>query len=40
LWHEGSIVLVEGKVRERADQMQVTCDRASQYELKAPPMTP
>jgi len=33
LWQEGSIVLVEGKVRERADQMQLTCDRAVRYTL-------
>ena len=33
LWQEGNIVLVEGKVRERADQMQLTCDRAVRYEL-------
>jgi DNA polymerase-3 subunit alpha len=33
LWQEGSILLVEGKVRERADQLQVTCDRASRLEL-------
>ena len=38
LWQEGNIVLVEGKVRERADQMQVTCDRATRYELNAPPL--
>ncbi|MCL2149412.1 MAG: DNA polymerase III subunit alpha [Dehalococcoidia bacterium] len=33
LWQEGNIVLVEGRVRERADQMQLTCDRAVRYEL-------
>jgi DNA polymerase-3 subunit alpha len=32
LWQEGNIVLVEGKVRERADQMQLTCDKAARYE--------
>jgi DNA polymerase III subunit alpha len=33
LWQEGSIVLVEGRVRERADQLQLVCDRAMRYEL-------
>ena len=39
LWQEGSIVLVEGKVRERADQMQLVCERAMRYEL-APATSP
>jgi DNA polymerase-3 subunit alpha len=35
LWQEGNIVLVEGRVRERADQLQLVCDRAMRYELNA-----
>jgi DNA polymerase-3 subunit alpha len=31
LWVEGSIVLVEGKVREREGRIQLNCDRAEQY---------
>jgi len=33
LWQEGSILLVEGKVRERADQIQIVCDRVSRYDI-------
>jgi DNA polymerase-3 subunit alpha len=34
LWSEGSILLVEGKVRERADQMQIVCDTVRRYDLE------
>ncbi|MGA3093880.1 MAG: OB-fold nucleic acid binding domain-containing protein, partial [Dehalococcoidales bacterium] len=33
LWCEGNILLVEGKVRERADQMQIVCERVRRYDL-------
>jgi len=33
-WVEGNILLVEGKVRERADQMQIVCDRVRRYDLE------
>ena len=32
LWQEGNIVFIEGKVRERADQMQITCEQAKRYD--------
>jgi DNA polymerase-3 subunit alpha len=32
LCREGSILLVEGKVRERGDQLQVVCERVSKYD--------
>ncbi|MCL2707089.1 MAG: DNA polymerase III subunit alpha [Dehalococcoidia bacterium] len=32
-WTEGSVLLVEGKVRERADQVQVVCERVWRYDL-------
>ncbi|RJO62968.1 MAG: DNA polymerase III subunit alpha [Dehalococcoidia bacterium] len=34
LWCEGNILLVEGKVRERADQMQIVCERVRRYDLE------
>jgi DNA polymerase-3 subunit alpha len=34
LWQEDSILLVEGKVRERADQMQIVCERVRRYDLE------
>jgi DNA polymerase-3 subunit alpha len=34
LWQEGNILLVEGKVRERADQMQIVCERVRRYDLE------
>ena len=34
LWQEGAILLVEGKVRERADQMQIVCERVRRYDLE------
>jgi DNA polymerase-3 subunit alpha len=34
LWVEGSILLVEGKVRERADQLQIVCERVRRYDLE------
>jgi DNA polymerase-3 subunit alpha len=37
IWQEGEIVLVEGKVRERSDQMQLICDRVSRYDLEGAP---
>jgi DNA polymerase-3 subunit alpha len=33
LWCEGNILLVEGKVRERAYQMQIVCERVRGYDL-------
>ena len=39
LWQEGNILLVEGKVRERADQMQLTCDQVMRYNLPEPETT-
>jgi DNA polymerase-3 subunit alpha len=32
-WVEGNILLVEGKVRERADQLQIVCERVWRYDL-------
>ncbi|MDY6907274.1 MAG: DNA polymerase III subunit alpha [Chloroflexota bacterium] len=32
LWAEGTIVLVEGKVRARGDRVQLSCERARRYE--------
>jgi DNA polymerase-3 subunit alpha len=37
LWEEGSIVLVEGKVRVRNDQVQLSCDNVRQYQLETAP---
>ncbi|MCL2140977.1 MAG: DNA polymerase III subunit alpha [Dehalococcoidia bacterium] len=34
IWHEGNIVMVEGKVRERADQLQIVCEKAWRYDLE------
>jgi len=34
LWQEGNILLIEGKVRERADQMQIVCERVRRYDLE------
>ncbi len=39
IWQEGEILLVEGKVRERADQMQIICDRVGRYGLESAPAT-
>jgi DNA polymerase-3 subunit alpha len=36
VWQDGNILLVEGKVRERADQMQIVCERVSRYDLETP----
>jgi DNA polymerase III subunit alpha len=33
LWTEGSILLVEGRVRQRADQLQIVCDHVRRYDL-------
>jgi DNA polymerase-3 subunit alpha len=35
LWIEGNILLVEGRVRERADQMQIVCERVRRYDLES-----
>jgi DNA polymerase-3 subunit alpha len=40
LWEEGSIVLVEGKVRVRNDQVQLSCDNVRQYQLETAPEAP
>ena len=32
LCQEGNILLIEGKVRERGDQLQIVCERASRYD--------
>ena len=37
LWEEGSIVLVEGKVRLRNDQLQLSCDNIRRYQLDSVP---
>jgi len=37
LWQEGNILLVEGKVRMRDDQIQLSCDNVSRYELEPSP---
>ncbi|NQT31768.1 MAG: DNA polymerase III subunit alpha, partial [Deltaproteobacteria bacterium] len=34
LWQEGNILLVEGKVRMRDDQVQLSCDNVRRYELE------
>jgi DNA polymerase-3 subunit alpha len=34
LWQEGNILLVEGRVRERGDQMQIVCERVRRYDLE------
>jgi DNA polymerase-3 subunit alpha len=34
IWQEGNILLVEGKVRERGDQMQIVCERVRRYDLE------
>jgi DNA polymerase-3 subunit alpha len=41
LWQEGNILLVEGKVRMRDDQVQLSCDNVRRYELEpSPPEAP
>jgi len=35
VWAEGNVLLVEGKVRERADQLQIICERARRYDLES-----
>ena len=35
LWQEGDILLVEGKVRLRNDQVQLNCDRVRRYQPEA-----
>jgi DNA polymerase-3 subunit alpha len=40
LWQEGSIVLVEGKVRVRNDRVQLSCDNVRRYQLEAAPEEP
>ncbi len=37
LWQEGNILLVEGKVRMRNDQVQLSCDNVRRYELEPSP---
>ncbi|MFC1897318.1 DNA polymerase III subunit alpha [Chloroflexota bacterium] len=37
LWQEGDILLVEGKVRLRNDQVQLNCDRVRHYQTEASP---
>ncbi len=37
LWQEGNILLVEGKVRMREDQVQLSCDNVRRYELEPSP---
>jgi len=37
LWQEGNILLVEGKVRMRDDQVQLSCDNVRRYELEPSP---
>jgi DNA polymerase-3 subunit alpha len=34
LWQEGNILMVEGKVRMRDDQVQLSCDNVRRYELE------
>jgi DNA polymerase-3 subunit alpha len=41
LWQEGNILLVQGKVRMREDQVQLSCDNVRRYELEpSPPEEP
>jgi len=40
LWQEGNILLVEGKVRMREDQVQLSCDNVRRYELDSSPPEP
>jgi DNA polymerase-3 subunit alpha len=41
LWQEGNILLVQGKVRMRDDQVQLSCDNVRRYELEpSPPEEP
>jgi DNA polymerase-3 subunit alpha len=40
LWQEGSILLVEGKVRLRNDRVQLSCDNVRRYQLEAAPEEP
>ncbi len=40
LWHEGNILLIEGKVRARGDRVQLNCERVREYhadEAEPPP---
>jgi DNA polymerase-3 subunit alpha len=37
LWQEGTIVLVEGKVRVRNDRLQLSCDNVRRYQPEAAP---
>jgi len=37
LWQEGNILLVEGKIRMRDDQVQLSCDNVRRYELEPSP---
>jgi DNA polymerase-3 subunit alpha len=36
LWQEGSLLLVEGKVRMKDDRTQLTCDRVRRYQPEEP----
>ncbi|MBM4433042.1 MAG: DNA polymerase III subunit alpha, partial [Chloroflexi bacterium] len=36
LWQEGSLLLVEGKVRLKDDRVQLTCDRVRRYQPEEP----
>ena len=35
LWQEGNILLVEGEVKLRNDQVQLHCDRVRRYQIEA-----
>ncbi len=37
LWQEGSILLVEGRVRVRNDRVQLSCDNVRRYQLETAP---
>ncbi len=39
LWQEGNIILVEGKIRQRNDRVQLSCDHVSHYQLETDPVT-
>jgi DNA polymerase-3 subunit alpha len=40
LWQEGSILLVEGKVRVRNDRVQLSCDNVRRYQPETAPEAP
>jgi DNA polymerase-3 subunit alpha len=37
LWEEGEVLLVEGQVKAKENELQLTCDRARRYVLGEPP---